>query len=85
MTKIKKMELESAGEHKIVKVTFEKKGAEYTFTAKATDVLDEKKFESLIKFWTEKMIPEREAEAGLTDKGIEVELEKIKRKPLKMK
>ena len=74
-TKIKSMELKRAGENKIITVTLEKGGKEYPFTAKAVDVLDKKKFASLLKFWGEKMVPEQEAEAALTDEGIEKELE----------
>lgn len=76
-TKIKKMELEKAGEHKTVKVTFEKSGKEYEFTAKAVDVVDDERFKGLLKFWTEKAIPEREREEGMTDEVIEEKLAEI--------
>lgn len=82
-SKIKKLELKRAGEHKIVEVTLEKGGKEYAFTAKALHVLDERTFKDLLKIWDEKMIPEREAEKKLTDKEIKVALEKIKKPQVK--
>ena len=82
-SKIKKLELKQAGEHKIVEVTLEKGGKEYAFTAKALHVLDEEKFKNLLQIWDEEMIPEREAEEALTDKAIEVALEKIKKPKVK--
>lgn len=76
-TKIKKMELDKAGEHKTVKVTFEKGAKEYTFIAKALDVVDEERFKGLLKYWTEKAIPEREIEEGMTNEAIEEKLAEI--------
>lgn len=73
-TKIKKLELKQAGEHKIVEVTLEKGGKEYIFTAKAIHVLDEGKFKGLLQIWDEQMIPEQEAEGSLTDEMIERKL-----------
>lgn len=75
--KIKKMELQQAGEHKIVEVTLEKGGKEYSVTAKVADVLDEKRFASLLEYWTKKKIPEDETEAAMTDEDIEKKLVKI--------
>lgn len=77
-TKIKKLDLKRSGAHKLVQVTLEKGGKEYVFTAKATDVLDESRFRSLLKMWDEQAIPEAEKEAGMTDEAIEERLKKIK-------
>jgi len=76
MTKIKKIEIEEAGGNKMVKVTLEKDKEEYVFYARATDVLDEKKFKSLLKYWNEKAIPEKEAEAGFTEEQLKELLKK---------
>ena len=79
MTTIKKMMSQQSGTHRLVEVTLEKEGEEYTFTAKATDVLDEKRFASLLRIWNKQAIPERVAEKALTDEGIETILEKRKK------
>lgn len=76
-TKIKKMELKQAGEHKLVEVTLTKGGKDYLFTAKALHVLDERKFKNLLQIWDEQMIPEREREEGLTDEVIEGKLAEL--------
>ena len=70
MTKIKSMEVEDAGDSKIVKITLEKGGKEYEFSARATDIMDEKRFKSLLKFWNEKAIVEREEMEGITEKNL---------------
>ena len=69
-TKIKSMEVEDAGESKIVKVILEKGGKEYEFSARPTDIMDEKRFKSLLKFWNEKAIVEREESEGITKKNL---------------
>ena len=69
-TKIKSMEVEDAGDSKIVKITLEKAGKEYEFSARPTDVMDEKRFKSLLKFWDEKAIVEREEAEGITEKNL---------------
>ena len=79
MTTIKKMVSQQSGTHKLVEVTLEKDGKEYKFTAKATDVLDEQRFASLLRVWDEQAIPEIVAEKALTDKGVEEMLEKRKK------
>lgn len=77
-TKIKKMEIE--GEGKTVKATLEKGGVEYVFYAKSVDVMDEKRFKSLLEFWNEKAIPEKEAEEGLTEEKLKVRFKKMEGK-----
>lgn len=77
-TKVKKLDLEKSGGHKLVKVILEKGGEEYAFTAKATDVLDKVRFGSLLKIWDEQAIPELEKEAGMTDEEVEKSLKKLK-------
>lgn len=80
MTKIKKIELEKEG--KTVKATLEKNGVDYIFYAKTVDTLDEKKFKSLLKFWDEKAIPEKEAEEKLTEVGVKASLKKLEGKTI---
>lgn len=75
--KIKKLEVQQAGERKLIEVTLEKGGREHKFTAKVADVLDEERFASVLKYWKEKKIPEDETEAAMTEEEIKVELEKI--------
>ena len=81
--KIKKMEIQQAGEHKLIEVVLEKGTKEHKFTAKVADVLDEKRFASLLKYWKEKKIPEDEAEAVMTDEDIELKLAKIGKTKIK--
>lgn len=83
MTKIVKTEVEGTGDHKIVKITLEKDGKEYGFSAKATDVMNEKTFKSLLKYWNEKAIPEKEADAGISEEALSSRLKKIAGKILK--
>lgn len=80
MTKIKKIELEKEG--KTVKATLEKNGVDYIFYAKSVDALDEEKFKSLLKFWNEKAIPEKEAEEKLTEVGVKASLKKLEGKTI---
>ena len=78
MTTIKKMELEKEGKN--VKVTLEKAGVDYVFYARSVDMMDEKKRDSLLKFWNEKAIPEKEVEAGLSGEALNASFEKMKGK-----
>lgn len=78
MTKVKKMELEGGGES--VKATLEKDGVEYVFYARSVDVMDEKKLKSLLKFWNEKAIPEKEMGAGLTEEVLKASFKKMEGK-----
>jgi len=80
MTKIKKIDLEKGG--KTVKATLEKDGVDYVFYARSIDVMDEKKFESLLKFWNEKAIPEKEAEAGFEEEGLNARFKKMEGKTI---
>lgn len=77
-TKVKKIDVETSGTNKIVKVTLEKDGKEYVFSARRTDVMDENKFQNLLKVWNESGIPQQEAEAALSDTDMEVRVGKIK-------
>lgn len=84
-TKIKELKAEKSGERKLVRVTLEKDGKEYFFTAKATDVTDEDRFNSLLRVWTTQAIPEQEREGKMTDEQLEEDLKRIKAKKIKGK
>lgn len=77
--KVKKTEREGAN---IVKVTLEKEGREYTYTAKLGDVLDENIFKSLLHTW-DRMIKEEEAREELKEEDIEKVLKKRAKREIK--
>ena len=73
--KVKKLECEGKEGTNIVKVTLEKEGKEYEYTAKLEHVLDEGIFKNLLHTW-DRIVKEKEAQAELKTEDIEKVLKK---------